>query len=153
MGLSNFLRCVREKLLKVLRAQPDDVAKESAIPAYEELSHFIFDTRHFSRMKAMVKPSAFVPYPENRVSAFWIDELSEPHIWKIGDEVAGQSRGKPAAARADFKAGAVLGLGLTIEADPEPHPRHVDVCGWPAEKDEQKEVALELCAASTLRIR
>lgn len=71
----------------------------------------------------------------------------------MGDDVAGNPRGKSSLARGDFGATAVLGTKLIIEPDPEPHPRHAVLKGWPSEKDEQKDIALELCSRSTLRIR
>lgn len=84
---------------------------------------------------------------------FWIDQLQEANIWKIGDVVGSKSRGKPAVARADVSSHSVSEIKLTIEADSEPHPRHVNVGGWPDGKDEQKAVALDLCAKSRLSIR
>ena len=155
MALSSFLKFVRRKLSEVLRARSasDPTGRTVLLQEYSELSHFIFDTRHFSSARSRVKPPAFVPYPRNRVSAFWIDELLEPEVWRIGDEVAGAPRQKQPIARADFSASVLAEINLTIQPDPIPHPRHVDICGWPTEKDAQKAVALEMCARSTLRIR
>lgn len=131
----------------------DELADKTTEADFNDLSRFILDRRHFSPAKSLVKPSAFVPYPGNRVSAIWIDQLAEPDIWQIGDAVAGQPRGKPAVARADFKAVAALNLDLTIIPDTTTHSRHVDLCGWPPTKDEQKAVALDLCNESILRVR
>ena len=83
---------------------------------------------------------------------FWIDRLEEPNIWELGD-FAGKNRGKPAVARADISSRSVSEINLAIEADPEPHPRHVNVGPWPDAKDEQKAVALDLCAKSKLTVR
>lgn len=82
---------------------------------------------------------------------FWIDELSDPAIWKIGDEIAGAARNRAAVARADFGKNGALAVGLTIE--PESNSRHAELCGWPAEKDARIAVAQELCAKSQLRLR
>jgi len=87
------------------------------------------------------------------MSAIWIDDLPDSDIWQIGDDVAGKPRGRAAVARADFQSRAVIELELTIHPDPDPHPRHVDIRGWPIEKDERKAVALEFCAHSLLRVR
>jgi len=78
--------------------------------------------------------------------------LSEREIWNIGD-LLGTTRSKQPVARADFSAAAVSEAKLTIEPDPEPHPRHVNLCGWPNGKDEQKSIALILCARSILLLR
>lgn len=100
----------------------------------------------------MAKPTAFTD-PTSRTSAFWIDELRETEIWTIGDQVAGAPRRRAAKARADFKSADVLESGLSIEPDPAPHPRHVELCGWPTDKDEILAIAQELCVRSSLRIR
>ena len=103
-------------------------------------------------MKA--KPGAFLPQHSTlKISALWRDELSEQEIWKIGDLV-GTKRAKQPVARADFDVSAVSEARLVIEPDPEPqNPRHVNLCDWPVEKDEQKSIALLLCARSTLIVR
>lgn len=44
-------------------------------------------------------------------------------------------------------------LNLRLEATPEEHPRHVNVAGWPTEKDEQMALALEFCAIAILSVR
>lgn len=76
--------------------------------------------------------------------------MSEAEIWKIGG-VIGRERAKPPKARADFAALAVVEAGLTIEHAPAPGiPDHVNLCGWPAEKDEQKSIAQILAARSKL---
>ena len=48
---------------------------------------------------------------------------------------------RPAIARADFGKNEVFHIGLAIEPDPEPHPRHVELYGWPSEKDERIVIA------------
>jgi hypothetical protein len=105
------------------------------------------------------KPEAFLPPPVNlKMSASGIDGLADVQIWQVGDE-AGRNRTRPALARADFKATAVSdiradGVRLTIELAPTSgDPMHVNICGWPAEKDVQKSIAQDFCARSTLRIR
>jgi hypothetical protein len=102
---------------------------------------------------AKPKPGAFLPKPPTlKISALWRDELPEQEIWKIGD-LLGTTRGKQPLARADFDVAAVAEAKLAIEPDPEPHPLHVNLCGWPIDKDEQKSIALLLCARSILLLR
>jgi hypothetical protein len=86
---------------------------------------------------------------------YFVDSLQTYEIWSLGD-LAGANRQKPAKARAELAKDLILSIELCtlrIEADTTPHPRHVNICGWPAEKEAQKAVALDLCAASTLYVR
>jgi hypothetical protein len=82
----------------------------------------------------------------------FIDGLVDGEIWEIGDLV-GRERAKAACARADIPKSSVLGAELSVELTPGPHPLHADVGHWPPEKDKQKLIALDLCAASTLCTR
>jgi hypothetical protein len=118
---------------------------------YSLLARFIFQGSQFS--KAKPKQNAFLPHPSTpKISALWRDKLSEQEIWTIGD-LLGRARSAQPKARADFDIAAVLEAKLTIEPDPKPHVRHVNLCGWPTGKDEQKSIALLLCARSTLKVR
>ncbi|HEY1462746.1 MAG TPA: hypothetical protein VGF44_04950 [Terriglobales bacterium] len=81
----------------------------------------------------------------------YIDDLQEDEIWKVGDEV-GKARNKTTAARADIADTSVRLTGLSVALTPGIHRNHVDACAWPARKDEQKAIAVELCIA-TLQVR
>jgi len=118
------------------------------------LARFIFQEGHCrKKVPAKPKPGAFLPKPATlKISALWRDRLPEQEIWKIGDQL-GETRSKQPLARADFDAAAVSEAKLAIEPDPKPHPLHVNLCGWPIDKDEQKSIALLLCARSTLIVR
>jgi hypothetical protein len=100
-------------------------------------------------------PRAFYPPPDNSgTSVFVIDGLPDVEVWRIADEfVAPISHRDPPPARADLQSAAVLEAQLTIEPDPIDHPRHVNICGWPAEKEKRLAVAQDLCAAAILRLR
>lgn len=117
------------------------------------LSRFI-DKRHFSIQKFRPKPGAFLPSSDLKTSAFKIDGLREDEIWWIADNiVARESQRAPAPARADILSTVVLDARLSIEPEPEFHPRHINICGWPREKEQQKAIDLDLCAAALLRVR
>ena len=153
MGLSNWLRAALDKLSAVLRRQFAE--KESANPSqYSLLARFIFQASHCRKeAPAKAKPGAFLPKSSTlKISALWRDELPEQEIWNIGDSL-GSARGKQPLARADFDIAALSEARLSVEPDPKPHPRHVNLCGWPSEKDEQKAIALLLCARSVLLMR
>jgi hypothetical protein len=78
------------------------------------------------------------------------DGLTEDEVWDI-DNLVGEGHGKPPKARADFDAEAVAEAKLTIKHDPvDGIPDHVNLCGWPKEKDEQKSIAQLLCVRARL---
>jgi len=128
-------------------------ADNSVAGQYATLSRFV-GNRRFSIQKLVVKPGAFLPPPDLKTSAFIIDGLAEHQIWWIADNVvAKESERGTMPARGDILATAVLEARLTIEPDTEVHPRHVNICGWPEEKEQQKAIDLELCAAAILHLR
>lgn len=99
------------------------------------------------------KPGAFLPKPNHTlISMMGVDGLADAEIWPLGD-IVGEGRARAAIARADVPNNAIRECGLSIESDPTPHPRHVNVAGWPIAKDEQKSIALDLCAKSALQRR
>ncbi len=151
--LNNFLRRVLKRLFAALHGRSAKNAESESGPAarFEVLARFVFSSKYFAVSR--LKPSAFLPTSNLKTSAFGIDELQENEIWQIGDYVAGAGRKLTALARGDFKSSDVAEVGLGIVPDPAPHPRHVDICGWPDVKDERKEIALELCARAHLHRR
>jgi hypothetical protein len=153
MGLSNWLRAALNKLSGVLRKRSAETGS-ACLYQYSLLARFIFQEGHYrKKAPAKPKPGAFLPKPSTlKISALWRDDLAEQEIWKIGD-LLGTTRSKQPVARADFNVAAVSEAKLAIEPDPEPHPRHVNLCGWPNGKDEQKSIALLLCARSILLLR
>ena len=119
------------------------------------LSRYIYQSGHFSAANQRIKQNAFLPKRgETRISAATIDGLAEPAVWQIGD-VLGRARANPAdaIARSDFAPEILAPLNLSLELDTAPHERHVNICGWPEEKEEQKNIAQDLCDQSMLRIR
>jgi hypothetical protein len=154
MGLSSFLKRALKKLCEVFLGRRDRLTSTDpeTLEQSSTLSRFIFSRKQYNVDRP--KPNAFLPPSTNlAISAIWIDNLSDTEIWRIGDDVVGRARNKPALARADIEAKILADVSLTILPDPEPHPRHVNILGWPTEKDERLAVALELCAKSILRIR
>jgi hypothetical protein len=110
---------------------------------FEALSRFVFSRDHYSRGRA--KQGAFLPAKGKTViSMFFIDQLGPSEIWAIGD-FAGKNRGKLAVAHADMQRKLVTDLPVTLELTPNDHPRHINVGGWPTDKDKQKALALEFC--------
>jgi hypothetical protein len=157
MALKDWLAKFPKKFYAVFRSQAArnpsaDRVEENR--AYHLLSRYIFQSGHFNARNA--KPGAFLPHSSMvKTSAVWIDQLSVGEVWEIGDVLASQSAPprKPPIARADFDVASLVGTNLTVEDDTKLHPRHVNLCGWPPEKDAQKAVALLLCSRANLNIR
>jgi hypothetical protein len=152
MGLNTYPKLLLKKLSEVFRrlfGKPTSNSSE-----HSTLCRFIFQSNHFSGNR--VKPGAFLPAPgKTRISMFFVDLMQTVEIWKLGD-VVGSPRGKTPKARAEMHRDAIHRVEdckLQIEHDPQPHPRHVNVVGWPVDKDAQKAVAIELCRLATLHVR
>ena len=103
-------------------------------------------------MNNSVKPVAFLPPLNLRLSVFRIDGLTLEEAWGIGQANVVPSPGQDLHGFADIKASAVYQSNLDVEPDNRP-PRHADVVGWPEEKSERKLIAQELAARATLRLR
>lgn len=119
--------------------QPDD----------EVLSRFLTSSNQFAASSLRVKPSAFMPPPDKKLSCFVTTGLEPNEIWEIADRAI---TGRPVYGSADIGTREIHDEGLVVERDDVP-PRHVNILGWPAEKDAQKEIAQALAAAATLRVR
>ena len=143
-------------LSKLLAVFKGPFAKQPDRTEPVNLCRFIFQSNHYSTAQSKPKPNAFLPAPnKTRISMFFVDSLSDQEIWSLGDFV-GKGRNTNVKARAELPAKTIWSVELCkleIEPDPAPHPRHVDISGWPPDKDTQKAIALDLCAASTLYVR
>ena len=124
-----------------------------SITAQEALARFITSKRWYSREKNVVKPQAFMPPRDLKLSVFRIDNLSEPEIWKIGFKkvIDKMNQPKNLHGRADIQALNILGISLQINPDNIP-PRHANIIGWPELKEERKSIAQELAAKASLRL-
>lgn len=106
----------------------------------QHLARYIYQSGHFSPANRRVKPNAFLPDPRQlKISSAITDSLDEPGIGAVGDVLGGLRRVPTLPiARADFESAALRTVKLEIEKDPLPHPRHVNLCGWPVEKMPKK---------------
>ena len=135
----------------------DYFLKRGSIPkkinGQEVIARYITSKRWYSRTKNVVKPQAFMPPPDLRLSVFRIDNLSEPEIWKIGFEkvIAKMNQHKNLHGRADIRALNILETNLQINPDNIP-PRHASIIGWPELKEERKSIAQELAAKASLSL-
>jgi hypothetical protein len=125
-----------------------DVETSPSIKNEELLARFITSSKWFRQSNQTVKQDAFIPYPYPDLSVTRHKSLSEPEIWKIGQEI---SDARPATlyGRADISAEEVRKQKLTIEPRPVPENlNHACILGWPLDKPAQKILALEFAAVA-----
>ena len=95
-----------------------------------------------------VKQDAFVPFPKVKLSVIRNVGLKEDEIWGFSKKVAEQ-RVRTLYGRADVKAESFFTEGLSVDAAPlEGSPNHADVINWPAEKEDQKYLALQIASTA-----
>jgi hypothetical protein len=114
----------------------------------EFLARFVVESNRFRKSDNTAKPEAFMPHPHIDLSITRHRDLIESEIWDLGKDVANHQK-KTLYGRADIRAASVRTQRLTI--DPAPvanNPNHANIKGWPREKSAQKDIALQLAAAS-----
>ncbi len=120
----------------------------------ERLARILVE-RHFSVTKNLVKYNAFMPALWNGVwstSVFDADELSDDELWAFGAIHVAAERGKPVYGHADVATEVVEKTGLLVERTKSP-PRHCDIVGWPAAKEDRISVAQDIAAESILKLK
>lgn len=119
----------------------------------EPLARYLLSKKMYSRKNERVKPSAFMPPSNLRLSVFRTQNLTEKDIWKTGEEevINKLSTPKTLYGRADLFSSGVRKLGLELDPDISPS-KHVNIIKWPQEKSEQKLKAIELAAEATLKL-
>ena len=118
----------------------------------ESLARYLTHHKHYSSLNNSVKPAAFQPPPNLRLSVFRIDGLILEEVWEIGRVNVAPLPGKDVYGFANIMASAVYKTHLDVDPDNNP-PRHADIVQWPQEKSERKSIAQELAAKATLRLR
>lgn len=120
----------------------------------EPLARYILESSQFSRLKNIVKPSAFMPAPNLQLSVFRIEGLDQKAIWELGEKevVSRIIPIKTLYGMAKLLALSAKSAGLRIDPDDTP-PRHANIIGWPKEKDEQKIIAIELATQASLVLK
>ncbi len=123
-----------------------DPANVPAVAADELLARFILHSSHIRRSDQSIKPDAFIPHPYRDLSVTRHLHASEEEIWSVAKEVA-RAQNCVLYGRSDVQAAAFLKQRLAVVPDPiENNPNHANVSGWPADKPEQKIIALEISA-------
>jgi len=123
---------------------------QAIVAPHEHLTRFLTSSSHYGAER--VKPNAFMPMSgSTKISVFRIDKLREHLIWELGKSI-GLTPERKLHGRGDFAAHIVSQQDLWIEPDNVP-PRHANITGFPLEKSEQKQIALELAAEATLVLK
>ena len=116
----------------------------------EPVARYLTSRNHYSSARQSVKPAAFLPPPDHRLSVFRIDGLTTEDVCQIGQQrVISNMPGRTLHGFANIVAQAFGDAKLTITADNNP-ARHASVVGWPEDKDEQMLIAIELAASASL---
>lgn len=120
----------------------------TTIDPTENLSRFILHKDYIRASDNTVKPAAFMPNPKNgETSVFRTSGIEANEIWDIGDREVASKHDKSLLGRADILTINVIKKGLKVIPTETPE-RHANLVGWPEEKSEQKQIALELAAES-----
>jgi len=126
----------------------------SIVSPKESLGRYLSQRTHYSTTKNSVKPQAFMPPLDLRLSVFRIDGLQLEEIWEIGQKkvMDAMHQLKVLYGIADVKVSKVQENNLKVDPDNRP-PRHANIIGWPEEKEKQKIIAQELAAEAKLVLK
>lgn len=126
----------------------------SIVSPTESLGRYLPQRAYYSIAKNSVKPQAFMPPLDLRLSVFRIDGLQLEEIWKIGQREVIDASPQPRELYgiADVKALKVQENDLEVEPDNIP-PRHANIIGWPEEKAQRMLIAQELAAGAKLVLK
>ena len=121
---------------------PDSALQE--VDPRERISRYLLLQKHFDARSQIIFAQAFRPprpteeFPIRQTSVYRTQEMDEIEIWGIGAEyvTARHSKRWPVLGRADLTAKDVFDAGLLIVPNPDPHPRHADIEGWPGQEEE-----------------
>ena len=115
----------------------------------EILARYLYD-KQLIRANGTVRHNAFLPPPqENCLSVFQVTGLSENEKWELGEK---HGRKKPLLGRAEIDDSCVNEIGLKSERD-DNHPRHVNIIGWPANKEARRIKAIEIAQKAKLFLK
>jgi hypothetical protein len=124
----------------------------NTVHPHEITSRFLIDGQVRTENKE-VKYPAFIPPKSLKLSIFRTSTLSEQEIWTLAVEKVEPSRG-PVIGRAELTVSAIGEEKLQVVPDKDPNSKHVDVVGWPVDRDARVTIAKVLAAkASPARMR
>lgn len=129
-----------------------DPANIPEVDPQESLTRYILSRRHFRRESQTVKPDAFVPPSDGKMSMTRLLDVTDDEIWAVGREVAiARDPPKNLYGRSDVLTSTFLGQELRVIASPLPeNPNHADVTDWPMnDKPAQKLIAQEIARVAS----
>ena len=141
-------------LLKCILKISDSCLKE--IEKDEPLSKFLHSTDDFNNTSGRIYPSVFKPSNKyNNISVYRTKKSSEDEIWWIAYIYVTRKRSdkKKMIARAIITLQNVLDNGLKFNPDGKPHPRHANIDAWPTDKEELKDVKVNLANVAELKLK
>lgn len=123
----------------------------------ESLGRYLNQRDHFFRPDNAVRPKAFLPPPDFRLSVFRIDGLSLEAVWDIWQRkvISAMPQQRTLYGIADIKVFKVQGKNLIIDPDNKP-VRHANIIGWPEgpeNKARRLSIAQELAAEAELKLK
>ena len=120
----------------------------------ESLGRYLPQDSYFSGTKNAVKPKAFMPPKDLKLSVFGIDGLNLEDVWGIGQKHVIDNMPKPKILYgiADIKVFKVQEKELSVDPDNNP-VRHANIVGWPVNIARRQSIAQELAAESTLILK
>lgn len=111
----------------------------------EKLARYIFSSSHIRTSDSTVKPEAFSPPRDLRLSVTRHLDLNEENLWRLGRNAGIRRPDSKLYGRADLQAIVPRNQSLDVESDPLPdNQEHAVVIKWPEDKPLQKIIALEL---------
>jgi hypothetical protein len=118
----------------------------------EVISRFLTDGDQFRKSSKRIHHSAFRLPKNKKLSAYRTIGLRDPEIWELARSYITELREdrKEVLARADIKAHIYLDLKLTLRPDGMPHPRHINIEGWPSNDDDLLAIRKELANKANL---
>lgn len=95
--------------------------------------------KHVRTSNNTLRHNLFSPPNSLKLSVFNISELQNEKIWELADLHVAPFRG-PVIGRADLSGNQIVEEGLQLE-EASPPPRHMDITGWPEEKEKRLTIA------------
>ena len=106
------------------------------------------NSNEFRPSNKTVKPKAFMPPKNKRLSVYRISTLSEDEIWSIGEEFVAEPRGQTLYGQADLLAQDVYDLKQKVEPETSRHCLHADIIPWPDGREDMLFFATKLALKS-----
>lgn len=124
------------------------------VGATEPLARYLTQSKHYHEATHSVRPKAFDPPPDLRLSVFRIESLAFKAIWDIGIKNVINKLPQPRTlyGMARITCSQVRDVFLDVVPD-DPPSLHACIVGWPQDKSERMQLAQELAAKAVLILK